>query len=104
MTAAMQRTEQDPNYVDQATWDRWEADRIAKNRAFDAQCASERARPRATREDFLAQIHALRVDNGNLHHRLDAKCEELRAVNRMLNELVQESVAKRERPPLRVAA
>ncbi len=104
MTPALQRQEPDPNYVDQATWDRWEADRLAKNKLFDAQCASERARPRATREDMLAQIHALRVDNSNLHHRLDAKCEELREVNRMLNELVQEAVALRERPPLRVAA
>jgi septal ring factor EnvC (AmiA/AmiB activator) len=101
----------DSNYVDQATWERWEADRLAKNRAFDAQCASERARPRVTREDMLAQIHALRVHNSQLDHQLhdmqaelDAKCEELRAVNRMLNELVQEAVAKRERPPLRIAA
>jgi septal ring factor EnvC (AmiA/AmiB activator) len=100
----------DSNYVDQATWERWEADRLAKNRAFDAQCASERARPRATREDLLAQIHALRVHNGRLGHQLhdvqahlDAKCAQLRAVDAMLNELVQEAVAKRERPPLRIA-
>jgi hypothetical protein len=96
--------------VSQAEWDQWKTERIERARASRERDAWMTAGPKGT-DHLLARIEELedrlyvtQVVLESCAQLLTAKCEQIRAFDRMLNEMVQESVAKRERPVLAVAA
>ena len=91
-SAALQRQEQDPNYVDQATWDRWDRERVERARQDLERNAWQTAGPKGT-DHLLERIAELE----------DALYLKQVALEGMAT-LLQESISKRERPPLQVAA
>ena len=92
------------NYVAQADWDHWEAERLAANERYHARRRHERARPvKPTMEEVLAQMRVLREHNEELTDRL-ARCKEIALAASVLDaELISALLADQPRR-LRIAA
>lgn len=80
----------DPNFVSEEEWASWEAERAASNAAYQARREHERSRPSPTREDALAQVKALRLDNMRLLCEVDARGEECSRLEDRLLEVLDE--------------
>lgn len=79
----------DENYVDPAEWERWEAERLARNDQSAMRERDRRPKPPG-RDDLKAQIAALQAHNAQLVAELETAREQLRVAGALAYELFNE--------------